>query len=351
MIKIGINGFGRIGRAIFRQALASEKFTVAAVNDIDGNLGNHAYLLKFDTTYGKLDDHEVEAGGESLIVDGYHYPFYSHSHIGLVPWNSHDVDVIIDASGVTENVRRAHDVLAHSSVKKIVVTHAPSPEDIDITLMDGVNVDRYDNRLHHVISSSICDANAVAPFFQVIDNSFGIEVGQVTTLHPWLQYQNLLDGLSQSVSSPGHQWNDYALGRSSVGSLIPKETTLVSALEHVLPGISQRMHATSFRTPTSIVSVADGVFLLSRKAEVGDVTEALGQYCKNNPGVLLLDGRSLVSIDYTKSEYAAVVDTRWLHLNGQRLLKFVLWYDNEWGYASRALRIVDIVSQQNQGGG
>ena len=341
MIKIGINGFGRIGRAIFRQTIDSKKFKVAAINDIDEDLNNHAYLLKYDTTYGKLNN-KVEVDERLLLVDGHPHAFYSDSDISSIPWHSHDVDLVIDASGVAENVYNANVLLANSNIKKIVVTHAPS-KDIDITLMDGVNIDKYDCNSHHIISSSICDANAVAPFFKVIDDAFGIDLAEVTTLHPWLQYQNLLDGTVGSVSSPGHFWKDYALGRSSVGSLIPKETTLVKALDQALPGIGERMHAASFRTPTSIVSAAEGMFLLSRKVDMSNVMQVLKQFCTNNPGVLLLDGRSKVSVDYAGIECAAIVDTRWLHLNGGKLLKFVLWYDNEWAYASRALRIVDIV--------
>ena len=341
MIKIGLNGFGRIGRAIFRQTINSMKFSVVALNDIDTDLENHAYLLKYDTTYGRLHNNKVDVDGESLLVDGRSHAFYFDSDISCVPWDFHNVNLVIDASGVTENVSKARTLLANSSVKKVVVTHAPS-KDIDVTLMDGVNLENYDYQRHHVISSSICDANAVAPFFKVIDDAFGIDLAEVTTLHPWLQYQNLLDGTVRSVSSPGHFWKDYALGRSSVNSLIPKETTLVKALEQVIPGIGERMHAASFRTPTSIVSAANGVFLLSREADMVDVMQVLEQYCASNQNVLRLDGRFLVSVDYAGSECAAIVDTRWLYLNGKKLLKFVLWYDNEWGYASRALKVAEL---------
>lgn len=337
MIKIGINGFGRVGRAIFRQLLVSKQLKVSAINDIYSDVENHAYLLKYDSTYGKLAN-KVRVDKRSLLVDGVSHAFYSNPDISSVPWHSHDIDLVIDASGISENVSKARLLLNNSTVKKVIVTHAPS-KDIDITLMDGVNFSSYDWERHHVISSSICDANAVAPFFKVIDDTFDIELSEITTLHPWLQYQNLLDSSVASVSSPGHFWKDYALGRSSVGSLLPKNTTLVKALEHVIPELNGRMHATSFRTPTSIVSAADGVFLLRREAELEEILECLGHYCGSNPGVLRLDDRSLISVDYAGIDCAAVVDTRWLHLNGRKLLKFVLWYDNEWGYASRAIRV------------
>jgi glyceraldehyde 3-phosphate dehydrogenase len=346
MLTFGINGFGRIGRALFRLSLDTQRFRVAAINDIDGDLDNHAYLLKYDSTYGKLKRNKIVVESGGLIVDGAHHSFYCCPDISEVPWEKYGVDVVLDASGVFDNVKKAHALIGRGSVKKVIVTHAPSVG-VDATIMVGVNDLSYQPSRHHVLSNSICDANAVAPFFKAIDDVFGIELAEVTTLHPWLQYQNLLDGTVQSVTNPGHFWTDYALGRSSVGSLIPKETTLVKALEQVIPGVSARMHATSYRTPTSIVSTADGVFLLARNTDIDEVNEALEAYCKDNPGVLHLDGSPLVSIDYAGTEYGAVVDTRWLHLSGGKLLKFVLWYDNEWGYASRALNLAAFATESD----
>lgn len=343
MIKVGINGFGRIGRAIFRMNLENPRFHIAAVNDIDPDVNNHAYLLKYDTTYGRLKRNKIEVNDGELLVDGLRHPFYSNEKISDVPWGDHEVDVVIDSSGVYANVINSHKLVKDGGAKKVVVTHSPS-KGVDTTIMVGVNGLAYDHTKHHVISSSICDANAVAPFVKAIDDAFGVECGEITTLHPWLQYQNLLDGTVQSVSSPGHYWTDYALGRNSVNSLIPKDTSLVKALSYVMPELSGRLHAMSFRTPTSIVSSADGVLLLQNKTNLDDVQEALCAYCKAHPDVLQLDDRSLVSVDYAGVEHAAVVDKRWMHLNAGRMLKFVLWYDNEWGYASRALKVVEAVS-------
>lgn len=333
---IGINGFGRIGRALFRINLERELFDVAVINDLDPDVDNLAYLLKYDSTYGKLRHNKIDVDDGRLLVDGKAHAMFAEADIASVPWEEYGVDLVIDASGVYQNVLSSRKLVEASSVSKVVVTHAPSTG-LDMTLMVGVNEADYEPGRHHVLSSSICDANAVAPFFKAMDEAFGIELAEVTTLHPWLQYQNLLDGTLQSVSNPGHFWKDYALGRSSVGSLIPKETSLVKALEAVLPGIGSRMHAASFRTPTSIVSAADGVFVLDQKVEHADVLAALESYRQRYPDVLSLDERSLVSLDYAAAEYSAVVDLRWLHVNGGKLLKFVLWYDNEWGYASRAL--------------
>lgn len=338
-IRIGINGFGRIGRAIARLNLRHDQYELVAINDIDPDLDNLAYLFKYDTTYGKLRDDKVEVDGQYLVVNKQQIRVFCDKDIAQVPWQEVGVDVVVDSSGVLQNVLNAHALIDEKRVKKVVITHAPS-QGLDYTYMEGVNETGYNKDEHHVISSSICDANAVAPFFKLIDDAFGVEMGEVTTLHPWLSYQNLVDGTIKSVSSPGHYWKDYALGRSSIGSLIPKDTTLCKAMENVLPGIGERVHSASFRTPTSIVSAADGVFLLKEKTSIEEIRKAIDVYVKTYPGVLFPDNRSLVSIDYLGSEYGAVIDTRWLNLNMGRMLKFVLWYDNEWGYSHRTYSLI-----------
>ena len=340
MIKIGINGFGRIGRALSRINLKHQNFKIVAINDIDNDLDNLAYLLKYDSTYGKLREDKVVVNDGKLVINGVETEVFCHNKISDVPWEKYDVDVVIDSSGVFQNVLDSKVLTDEKKVKKVIITHSPK-QGLDYTYMEGVNEEFYDKELHNVISSSICDANAVAPFYKLIDDNFGVELGEVTTLHPWLSYQNLVDGTVKSVSSPGHTWDNYALGRNSVSSLIPKETSLCSALDLILPNTSDKVHAYSFRTPTSIVSVAEGVFLLKEKTNLEAIKSSLKEYQEKYPNVLFLDGRELVSIDYLANEYGAVVDDRSLFLNKGKMLKFVLWYDNEWGYASRAYNMID----------
>ena len=341
MIKIGINGFGRIGRALFRINLKYQEFQIVVINDIDPDINNIAYLLKYDTTYGKLQSDKIDVKDDYLIENGNKIKVFCEEKVQDVPWSDFDVDIVIDSSGIFHNVLAAK-ALLELGVKKVIITHSPK-EGVDFTYMNGVNDHLYDEKKHHIISSSICDANAIAPFYKLIDDMYGIEMGDVTTLHPWLSYQNLLDGNLNSVSSPGHYWKDYALGRSSIGSLIPKSTTLVPALEKVIPSVTDVIHASSFRTPISIVSAADGVFLLRKTTTIESIIETINDYCNKYPNVLQQDNRSLISIDYLSNEYAAVVDTRWLFLNKGRMLKFVLWYDNEWGYSKRAYDIAGYI--------
>lgn len=342
MIKIGINGFGRIGRALFRINLLHKNYQIVAINEIDPDIDNMAYLLKYDSTYGKLFNNKISRDGDYLVVDDQKIKVYHKRNIKDVDWGKHNVDVVIDSSGVFENVLGAKHITDNKIVDKVVITHSPK-SGIDLTLMIGVNEKSYIKEQHHVISSSICDANAVTPFFHLINNKFGIDIGEVTTLHPWLSYQNVLDGNLRSVSSPGHFWNDYALGRNSTVSLIPKDTSLVSAMQKVISGVEDVVDAMSFRTPTAIVSAADGSFYLKTKTNLEEVIACVEAYEKEYPGVLLLDKKSLVSIDYMANEYAAILDGRWLKVLNGRLLKFVLWYDNEWGYAKRTYNIIEFI--------
>jgi glyceraldehyde 3-phosphate dehydrogenase len=337
-IKVGINGFGRIGRALTRMNLKYQQYELVAINDISADINNLAYLLKYDTTYGKLDYAKVEVENNYLVTNGKKVKVFSHKNISEIPWHDLGVEIIVDSSGVFQNTLDSHGLLG-KGIKKVIITHSP-PKGVDFTYMEGVNEKAYKSSVHHIISSSICDANAVVPFIKMIDDAVGVELGEVTTLHPWLSYQNLLDGTVQSVASPGHLWSDYALGRSSIGSLIPKATSLGSAMDCVLPDITRKIHSSSLRVPTSIVSAAEGTFLLKNQTSLEEVKRIIENYVEKYPNVIFPDNRSLVSIDYLGAEYGAIVDMRWLHLNNGKMLKFILWYDNEWGYVSRVFNII-----------
>lgn len=339
MIKIGINGLGRIGRAFLRMNLENKKYKIVAINEIDKDIENLAYLLKYDSTYGKLSQHKVSTSQDSIIIDDYKIKVYHEADISKVNWQEKEVDIVIDSSGVYSNVISSKLLIDENRVKKVICTHSPK-DGIDLTLMIGVNEEKYIREQHHIISSSICDANAITPFFKLINETFGIEAGEITTLHPWLAYQNLLDGNLRSVSNPGHYWKDYALGRNSTISMIPKETTVVPAISKIIPEADKILSAMSFRTPTAIVSAADGTFVLKNKVTQEELVDVIEKYIIQYPNVLQYDSRSLVSIDYAKNEFAAVIDGRWLKVINGKIIKFILWYDNEWGYASRAYNLV-----------
>ena len=197
----------------------------------------------------------------------------------------------------------------------------------------------YDPSRHHVVSNTICDANAVAHVLKAVDEEFELARGMVTTLHPWLSFQNLVDGPVPWQARPGAYWSDFSLGRSSVNALIPKNTTVISALEPVLPHIPPRMSALSYRVPTQVVCSADLTLDVNTPTDRAGLLGFFEERFGDSPYVTI-ESESLVSTDFIGQSQSAAVDARWLNVVDGRLLKIVLWYDNEWGYSSR---VVDLL--------
>jgi len=337
MINIGINGLGRIGRAILRNNLNKKYFRVVAINDINPETQNIAYQLNYDTTYGTLAE-RFEVVGDSLHRGDEVISVSHHRLIDEVPWEDHEVDVVIDASGVALNVKHARNIIdRQGSVEHVLVTH--SPEDVDFTMVLGANETELDPKQHRVISSSICDATALAPVIKAVHERYGIENGYVTTLHPWLNYQNLSDGPASSWSSPGEIYHHYALGRAAIGNMIPKPTTALQATCRVLEGITEEMIGSfSYRTPTAIVGSADLTLNLKTETDALEVKKHFESLELSQTWKIFHNNEEpLVSLDFCQSEYSAVIDHRWTSVVHGKVLKLVLWYDNEWGYSARVI--------------
>jgi glyceraldehyde 3-phosphate dehydrogenase len=203
-------------------------------------------------------------------------------------------------------------------------------------------------RKHHVIASSICDATAIAPVVKLVKERFGVRCGYITTLHPWLNYQNLMDGPASSWSVPGEIYHHYALGRSVIGNLIPKPTSAVQATCRVLEDVTEEMIGSfSYRTPTAIVGSADITLVTERQVDRCQLRELFCEYEKAQRwNVVHSNVEPLVSLDFKRSDYSAVVDARWTDVIGDGMVKLVLWYDNEWGYASRVVDQISYLSEQ-----
>jgi glyceraldehyde 3-phosphate dehydrogenase len=338
-VRIGINGFGRVGRAFYRVNHLLKGHEVVAINDINPDPGNLAYLLQYDSTYGKLEG-AIARRGEAIVHDGRAIPVFAKAAVSEVPWARHGVEVVIEATGVYENVLLARQALG-GPVKKVLVTASPEP--VDQTIVMGVNEDSYDPAAHHVIAASICDANACAPVLKLVDDAFGIEHGFCTTLHPWLSYQNLMDGPSKSQAFSGEIYHQYALGRDSTASLIPKPTTVISAVERVLPRLKGRFECFSYRVPTKIVASADLSIKLGRKTTLEELRETLRAGTEKRPSLLRWCEEPLVSIDFAQTQQSAAIDGRWLQLCGGEYAKIVLWYDNEWAFAHRLVDLLALI--------
>jgi len=342
MIRIGINGFGRIGRALTRILLNSSDIQLVVINELDDDIANLAYLLKYDTLYGRLGMN-VNIDKHSLVINNKFIPVFSAKKITDVDWINFNIDVLIEASGVGANVELAHELISKKIVPKVVVTNASTK--VDKTIIIGVNEFEYEPFNHHVISSSICDANAVAPLINLVDKNWGIEAVFFTTLHPWLSYQNLLDGPVSSILSPGHSWRDYSLGRASVSNLIPKDTTAAVATSIVLPHLSGVMEALSFRVPTHIVSASDLSMKLKKHTTISEVNKRFEEFAEKYPHIFSLEKEALVSSDYTGAQQSCIVDARRTRVIDGDFLKMVTWYDNEWGYSNRVLDVARLVNR------
>ena len=312
------------------------------VNDIESDLENLNYLLRYDTIYGRFSK-DSKVSGNSILFDEKVMHFHAQKNIENVPWESYDLDILIEASGVSQNIIQGKELIGAKKARKIVVTNAH--KSVDATIIMSVNEKEYSTQNHSVVSSSICDANAIAPVLHFLDQSLGVENALISTLHPWLSYQNLLDGPISSVASPGHNWSDYALGRSSVGNLIPKDTTAGAATCAVLPHLRNKIDAISYRVPTHIVSASDFSINLIKSATIKDIGEIFLEAAMNWPNVISVNREALVSSDFAQTKHSCIIDIGKTKIVNGKFIKLISWYDNEWAYSNRVLDVARLITE------
>ena len=345
-INVGINGLGRIGRHLFRIIALDKDINIKIINEINPDVRNWIYTINYDSIYGKSNlPLSIEEGKLKLEAD--HINTFNEKNIDDVPWQDYDVDYIIESSGVLNNVLRARNILKNKKIKQVIVTN--SANEVAFTMVLGVNEKDFRPKLHKLISSSICDATAIAPITKLINDSFPIESGSITTLHPWLSYQNLMDGASKSVAHPGEIYHHYALGRSAFGNIIPKPTSALNAVIKVIPKLDVNSFSSmSFRTPTEIVGSADINYIINKDTDEEKVLSILENFQKNHTfPIIKLSIDPLVSLDYLGEKYSVIVDKRWLKVINKKLIKIVLWYDNEFGYSCNVVRQLKYINQKN----
>ena len=329
-LRVGLNGLGRIGRHLFKICIDDPLIELVGVNEINPDLDNWAYTLNYDSIYGQ-SKYKSSIKNKKIFCNKKFINTSMQKDISKVPWGKWEVDIIVDSSGVLENTLKSKQIIDKKLSKKVIFTN--SPDQVDFTMILGVNEKEYNPKEHNLISSSICDATAIAPVSKIIDELYKIKVGYVTTLHPWLSYQNLMDGPSSSWSVPGEVYHHYALGRSSIGNMIPKPTSAMDAVFKVLPKITRNIGSFSYRTPTQIICSADLSFVVERETNKEEIIQAFENYqIKQKHPILKLTNKPLVSMDYIGEKFSAIVDTRWIDIVNSELIKIVLWYDNEYGY-------------------
>lgn len=328
-IKIGINGFGRIGRLVFRAALKSSAVEVVAVNDLT-DAKTLAHLLKYDSVHGILDA-KVEAKDNAIIVDGKEIKVIAERDPAALPWGKLSVDIVVESTGrFTKRADAAKHIEA--GAKKVIIS-APAKEE-DITIVMGVNQDKYDAANHHVISNASCTTNCLAPFAKVLNDKFGIVKGLMTTVHAYTNDQQILD----------LPHKDLRRARAAGMSIIPTTTGAAKAVALVLPELKGKLNGFAMRVPTPNVSVVDLVVELEKSTTVEEINDALRAAADGElKGFLGFSDEPLVSKDYNGDPRSSIVDGLSTMVMEGNMAKVVSWYDNEWGYSNRVVDLAEFI--------
>ncbi|MGI6119486.1 MAG: type I glyceraldehyde-3-phosphate dehydrogenase [Desulfosporosinus sp.] len=326
-IKVAINGFGRIGRLVLRASLnQSLPFKFVAINDL-GNPDLLAHLFKYDSVHGILPN-SVEFDGQAMIVDGQRIEMYSEKSLSDLPWSRLGVDIVIESSGIFTKRESAAQHL-NAGAKKVIISAAAKNE--DITIVMGVNEDKYDPTKHHIISNASCTTNGLAPVAKILLDAYGIEQGMMTTTHSVTNDQRILD--------KGH--SDWRRSRAAYLSMVPTTTGAAKAVSLVIPELAGKLNGLAVRVPTPNVSLVDFVVNLSKPTTKEEVNATLKQAAEGKlKGILEYTELPLVSHDYNGNPASSIVDGLSTMMLGDRMLKVLAWYDNEWGYSNRILDLV-----------
>ena len=331
-VRVGINGFGRIGRNIMRAALGDKNIDFVAVNDLT-NAATLAHLLKYDSVLGNLHA-RIEAKSDTISVDGDEFKVLSMRDPAQLPWKDLGVDIVFEATGLFTKREDAAKHLTAGAKKVVITAPAKSP---DITVVLGVNDDKYDPGKHQIISNASCTTNCLAPLAKVIHQCFGIKKGWMTTIHSYTNDQNLLD--------LPHKYLRRA--RAAALSMIPTTTGAAVAVGEVLPELKGRLDGFAMRVPTPNVSVVDLAALVDRKTTAEEVNAAL-KAAADGPlrGILGYSTDELVSVDFKGNPQSSIVDAAYTKVMDGDFVKVLSWYDNEWGYSNRCVDLLRFMAKK-----
>jgi glyceraldehyde 3-phosphate dehydrogenase len=332
--RIGINGFGRIGRQSLKAILErhGDALEVVAVNDLADDETN-AHLFKYDSTYGPFRG-EVRAGEDEIVIDGRSIRSFSERDPAALPWGDLGVDIVIESTGIFTDATKAK---AHvdAGAKKVIISAPAKNEDVTIVL--GVNEDRYDPAQHHIVSNASCTTNGLALPAKVIFDRFGIERGLMTTIHSYTNDQNILDVFHK----------DLRRARSAGQNIIPTTTGAARALSLVIPELKGKFDGFALRVPTPTVSVIDFVAVTERPVTAEDANAALREAAEGPmQGLLGYTEEPLVSMDFKGDERSSIVDAASTMVTGDRMVKVIAWYDNEWGYSCRVADLANFMAER-----
>jgi glyceraldehyde 3-phosphate dehydrogenase len=331
-VKVGINGFGRIGRNIFRTSIGDPDIDFVAVNDLT-DTKTLAHLLKYDSVLGNLD-HEITSTENGIKVDGDEFQVFSQRDPAAIDWESVGAEIVVESTGI---FTKAEDAKKHlrGSVKKVIISAPAKNEDITIVL--GVNEDKYVPGEHHVISNASCTTNCLAPVAKVIHEGFGIRSAQMTTIHSYTNDQQLLD----------LPHKDLRRARAAALSMIPTSTGAAKAVALVLPELKGKFDGISVRVPTPNVSLVDVVMDVEKETNSEEVNRTLKNAANEElRGILAFSEEPLVSSDFKRNSNSSIVDSEYTKVIGGRLIKVLSWYDNEWGYSCRVRDLIKFIASK-----
>lgn len=330
-IRVAINGFGRIGRNFYRAAYGKTSFEIVAVNDLF-DTKTLAHLLKYDSVLGMFKA-EIKAEADAITIDGKKVKTFAKRDPAELPWTELNIDLVIEATGI---FRDRPGALKHleAGAKKVIIS-APAI-DPDITLVLGVNHEKYDPKMHHLVSNASCTTNCLAPVAKVLVDNFGIEKGLMTTVHAYTMDQRLLDF--------GHK--DLRRARAAAVNMIPTTTGAARALALVLPELEGKLDGMSIRVPTPNVSLIDLVVILSQSTNVEEINSTFEEAARTSmKGIIEYQSEPLVSIDFNGNPYSAIFDALSTSVIDGNMAKILAWYDNEFGFSNRLVELVELMGK------
>jgi glyceraldehyde 3-phosphate dehydrogenase len=339
-MNILLNGVGRIGKSILRLLCNHSDLNIIAINELNTNIKNIAYSINYDSTYGRFEK-PFSYTDDTIYNDTRTIKVLNEQSLADIDYKKYNIDAIIDASGVNHE----KSFLDTLDVKKIFITHPMKEADINVVL--GVNENKITDN-HKVISTSSCNATALAPLLQLIEDNYGIEVADIVTIHPLLNHQKTLDSNCVGSSDRGIECN-FEFGRSATQNIIPSKTTTITACSYVNEKFNHNtISSNSLRVPTPTVGAINLSCVLDKELTKEELLVLLEKYEKTQKyKILLCNEEELVSCDFQAQEYTTIIDLRYIEVLNKRYLKCVVWYDNEYGYASKVVDIIGVYNQNN----
>lgn len=329
--KVGINGFGRIGRNFYRACFNDPDVEIVAVNDIT-DPKTLAHLLKYDSVLGKLNA-EISFSENAIIIENKPIKVFSERDPANLPWKDEGISIVIEATGLFRKKQDAMKHIEQGGAKKVIIS-APASEP-DITIVLGVNEETYDNNQHHIISNASCTTNCIAPASKVLHQEFGIEKGFMTTIHAYTNDQKILDGPHK----------DLRRARAAAVSQIPTSTGAAKAVGIVIPELQGKIDGIAIRIPTPNVSVVDFVAVLEKNTTSEEVNMAFKEASEGKlKGILQYCEEPLVSVDFMANPHSSIIDAEYTRVIDNNLVKVLAWYDNEWGYSCRMKDLIKYIS-------